>query len=321
MSKYSSLVYFTVISFLFLCNNCIISAKELKSNPEDCVIIDSNLSFGSVDNSWIHVSILQKYLRQKKYLKSGPSWYYGALTRNAVKVFQDNNGLIPTWNLDIPTRNKIKALSCYATTSKEKRGIENFMTYSDFDRWFSISYPKYAYMKTKCWVNMKDELVSLGISYFDEIDTFLIWYSKELKNCQLVTHNPNDGIQFGDSGIVFQIIWAESKEEFIREIYGSDCIIDTKKSDSTLRFTQPIQNIKIKKSDSIKKCVENNSCPNEVFTCSDPKMYFYDPVFKKWVAIQYSNADYYIQKYPTYGETMKKWSYDMEIIQSFKFLN
>lgn len=68
--------------------------------------------------------------------------------------------------------------------------------------------------------------------------------------------------------------WTE--EEFIKKIYGSKCIIDTEKSDSTLRFTQPILSIKIKKSDSIKKCVEDNSCPDEVFTCSDPVRYFYD---------------------------------------------
>lgn len=146
-----------------------------------------------------------------KYLKSGPSGYYGKLTQNAVKAFQKANWIIPTGNVDTITKNKIRSLSC-GNVSSVKTQSNNLMVYSNFDFWFSISYPKSAYMKTKCWANTNDELVSLGISSFEENNSFKIWYSKKLKNCQLITQNSNGGIQFGDLGIVFQIRWAELKK-------------------------------------------------------------------------------------------------------------
>lgn len=436
MLKYFSITFFLFLSFVFLTNSISLSAKEIKNNQVDCIQINVDiLSELGDSNSQQAISVLQKYLRQMKYLKLGPSGYYGQLTQNAVKVFQKTNWIMPTWNVDVSTRNKIKFLSCGNVTSKNEYKSSDFawliqdvdttsqygephqkitlqvggplgetyllgeypmncnvvettyykgsdkisksvncwwagagkeigvflendhyfvkiadleegtayikstpvkfkfllelkktktysnslITYSNFDFWFSISYPKSAYMKTKCWTDTKDELIPLEVA--TENNIFRIWYTKKLEDCQLVKSNSKEDIKFGDSGIVFQVYQAESKEDFIKKIYGSKCIIDTEKNESTLRFTQPIQSIKIKKSDSIKECIDNNSCPNERFTCAEPKMYFYDPVVKKWVAIQYSNADYYIQKYPTYEETMKKWFYDNEIIQSFKFFH
>lgn len=195
---------------------------------------------------------------------------------------------------------------------------DGFESYQDSENGFSFLYPKAAYLKTKCGADTKDELVP--VSVFHQNATALVAYSKSLKNCEMAEH-PALPVKMGDAGIVFEVFPAKTKEEFVAKIYGTDCVVNQKSMDKVRDFPADLEYVGIRQSDDIQKCLEDGSCPQQARVCGDAVRHFYDAKLGKGVRIQYSNADYYLQKYPTYMETMEKGAYDAEIIKSFRFTN
>lgn len=78
-----------------------------------CVSIPTDLRYRSRDITTDgQVSILQDFLQAQGYLNSEPTGYFGLVTFQAVKSFQQKNGLSPTGFVGPLTRAKIKALTC-----------------------------------------------------------------------------------------------------------------------------------------------------------------------------------------------------------------
>ena len=83
-------------------------------NPQgSCLNLQNNLRYRSRDISTNdEVSALQDFLQANSYLNSEPTGFFGVLTLQATKNFQQANGISPTGFVGPITRAKIKALSC-----------------------------------------------------------------------------------------------------------------------------------------------------------------------------------------------------------------
>ncbi|MES2436565.1 MAG: peptidoglycan-binding domain-containing protein [Patescibacteria group bacterium] len=78
-----------------------------------CVGIDSNLTVGSRDKVPTgYVFRLQQYLQSAGFLNVNPTGYFGSLTKEAVRKFQQSNGVSATGYFGPLTRAKLKAVSC-----------------------------------------------------------------------------------------------------------------------------------------------------------------------------------------------------------------
>jgi len=78
-----------------------------------CLDISNNLTYRSRDvSTGGDVSALQDFLQAKGYLNSEPTGFFGVLTLQAVKSFQQANGISPTGFVGPITRAKIKSLTC-----------------------------------------------------------------------------------------------------------------------------------------------------------------------------------------------------------------
>ena len=199
---------------------------------------------------------------------------------------------------------------------KEEKVIDTkkwWEEYKNTQYWFSISYPKQAYLDTKCWTGTKDELIDLKI--FQKDNNFIIWYWKKLSNCKLIDVNSFE--ELDNIWIYFSIYNSKDVYSFVKENISEICKIDKIKQ---WAWNTNLEQIFIVMKTEIRECIEKNICNQyNVYTCSEPFYTLFDWKISKGVRIWYSNSDYFIQKYPTYQETMEKWSYDKEIINTFKF--
>lgn len=103
-----------------VCNGdaCVSTGESftLKPSQPTCIDIQKNIALGSRDISPnAHVARLQSFLISQG-LMSDITGYFGTVTKNALKVFQTNNGISPVNGYAGPlTREKIKAMSCGTT--------------------------------------------------------------------------------------------------------------------------------------------------------------------------------------------------------------
>lgn len=82
-------------------------------NASTCFSIKSDLRYQSRDaNTNGEVSTLQDFLQSKGYLNTEPTGYFGLLTLEAVKAFQNSYGISPSGYVGSLTRAKIAALGC-----------------------------------------------------------------------------------------------------------------------------------------------------------------------------------------------------------------
>ncbi len=82
---------------------------DTESSPDCVVTINNNLRYRSRDPE---VTILQRFLKEQKYLNAEPNGYFNSSTLTAVKNFQRNNGINPTGYVGIFTRKAINEISC-----------------------------------------------------------------------------------------------------------------------------------------------------------------------------------------------------------------
>lgn len=83
-------------------------------NPQGvCLDLKTNLRYRMRDiGTNDDVSVLQDFLQANNYLYAEPTGFFGVLTLQAVKKFQQVNGTSPTGFVGPITRAKIKELSC-----------------------------------------------------------------------------------------------------------------------------------------------------------------------------------------------------------------
>lgn len=83
-------------------------------NPQGaCLDLQNNLRYRMRDiGTSDDISSLQDYLQANGYLHTEPTGFFGVLTLQASKNFQQANGISPTGFVGPITRAKIKALSC-----------------------------------------------------------------------------------------------------------------------------------------------------------------------------------------------------------------
>lgn len=87
---------------------------EVRQNKVQCVLAEMDLSVGDGEDDGLkeHVKNLQYFLKEKGYLKSSATGYFGKLTRTALMNFQRDNGLTVTGELDTSVRTAVKNLKC-----------------------------------------------------------------------------------------------------------------------------------------------------------------------------------------------------------------
>lgn len=93
---------------------------EVDPNPNTsiCISLQNNLHYRSKDiNTNGEVSTLQDFLQSKGYLSSEPTGYFGLLTLQASKKFQNANGINGNGYVGPVTRAKIKDVSCNGDVS------------------------------------------------------------------------------------------------------------------------------------------------------------------------------------------------------------
>lgn len=83
-----------------------------------CTDLKQNVNVGAKDGKIKHVSLIQNFLYQTKYLKQNSTGYFGALTKTAILAFQKNNGLAQVGSVGTMTRAKIKKMTCNRVSSK-----------------------------------------------------------------------------------------------------------------------------------------------------------------------------------------------------------
>jgi len=158
------------------------------SNTETCVSFSYGLNYQSRDATTNgEVSKLQNFLQSKGYLNSEPTGYFGLLTTQAVKNFQNANGLVGDGNVGPTTRAKIYSLTCGTLIDK----ILGQQTNQQLD-----------------WAEIKE----ITIDNFSNFNTLVNYQIKII-----VTYEPEmqldfDDIRFVDSdGVTFLDYWLESK--------------------------------------------------------------------------------------------------------------
>lgn len=85
--------------------------KAQTPNPV-CLELQSTLNLGSGGSKKAEVIKLQNFLRERGYLNSESTGYFGVMTFNAVKDFQRARGLQTVGNVGPQTRAEIKKTSC-----------------------------------------------------------------------------------------------------------------------------------------------------------------------------------------------------------------
>jgi hypothetical protein len=90
--------------------------REAEVLPASCLNLTQSLSYGLYDDVKSAkdgiIYKLQKFLKDKGYLKANPSGYFGSLTRAAVQAFQKDKSIEPTGLVGPITRANIKVVSC-----------------------------------------------------------------------------------------------------------------------------------------------------------------------------------------------------------------
>ncbi len=86
-----------------------VPASTTNQNSGTCITLKNNLRYKSQDPE---VLVLQKFLKEQKYLNAEPNGFFNSSTLAAVKNFQRNNGINPTGYVGIFTRKAINEVSC-----------------------------------------------------------------------------------------------------------------------------------------------------------------------------------------------------------------
>lgn len=175
---------------------------------------------------------------------------------------------------------------------------------------FSLSYPEKAFLSvcdnTTTNGFPTDKIKPIPLKIYQKENSFKVAYEQQVetinKNCELKQITNYDELEH--RGLKFEIYLAETAEKFIHKAYDSKCLIRDE-----ITIDDDLKRILIKRD------------PEDPWLCEDSAFLYnmYDSNTKKGVVFHRSNADYYIQKYPTYQETMKKGSFDNEILSSFHF--
>lgn len=133
--------------------------EEVRKNKVQCVLADVDLSIGDGEGDGMkeYVKGLQNFLKEKGYLKSDATGYFGKLTRSAVTSFQKESGLEQTGEINASTRASIKNLKCkkdyFNKKSEVKEAVKNTTAVSsitasvnrDTVKWSTAGYSKNGY--------------------------------------------------------------------------------------------------------------------------------------------------------------------------------
>ena len=96
--------------FMFMVPD-VTTAQTLSTSP--CSRVTSALRIGSRDiSTGGQVTVLQKLLYSKGYLKDTPTGFFGGMTRKALQTFQKDNGLEETGSLGPRTRVLVQTSLC-----------------------------------------------------------------------------------------------------------------------------------------------------------------------------------------------------------------
>lgn len=132
---------------------------EVRKNKVQCVLADVDLSIGDGEGDGMkeYVKGLQNFLKEKGYLKSDATGYFGKLTRSAVTSFQKESGLEQTGEINASTRASIKNLKCkkdyFNKKSEVKEAVKNTTVVSSITasvngntvKWSTVGYSKNGY--------------------------------------------------------------------------------------------------------------------------------------------------------------------------------
>ncbi|MEN9341871.1 MAG: Glucan endo,3-beta-glucanase, putative, glu81A [Candidatus Parcubacteria bacterium] len=111
-------IFIALIAFVGLLTGSFATAQTIgdvdtQNTTGGCVSIPTDLRYRSRDATTDgQISVLQDFLQAQGILNSEPTGYFGLLTFQAVKSFQQRNGLSPTGFVGPLTRGKIKAATC-----------------------------------------------------------------------------------------------------------------------------------------------------------------------------------------------------------------
>lgn len=97
--------------------------SDTGSNTSACLKLVNNLRYRSADiTTGGEVSLLQDFLQSGGYLNTEPTGFFGLMTQNAVRAFQNAKGITPAVGYVGPTtRARIQAVSCVGASN----GISN----------------------------------------------------------------------------------------------------------------------------------------------------------------------------------------------------
>lgn len=97
-------------------------AELEKEKTKVCFVSNSDLSLGDGEAGVLleDVRKLQDFLREKGYLSSKSTGYFGKLTRNALMAYQKAVGSNQTGEFDSATREKIHASQCSSSSIVQK---------------------------------------------------------------------------------------------------------------------------------------------------------------------------------------------------------
>lgn len=102
------IIFLIIVALLF--NNIAYGEEPtLTSIKPSCVNLNSNLKQGMKNNE---ISLLQNFLKDKGYLNTSATGFFGAQTLKAVKNFQKDNNINTTGSIGPITRALINKLNC-----------------------------------------------------------------------------------------------------------------------------------------------------------------------------------------------------------------
>ncbi|SRR5258708_4700379 len=111
------------ISYCLLLLGIFVAPFFAFAQAPSCVSIEGNIKYGLKDeNSGGEVSTLQSFLNSGGFLNSSTTGYFGPLTLQAVKDFQNKNSLSADGVVGSATRGKIKSLTCSGDISMASSG-------------------------------------------------------------------------------------------------------------------------------------------------------------------------------------------------------
>ena len=113
MRKVKIIAIGALFVFTNICNAGAVSVVPTLNTADLCMVLQNNLYLGLKDkNSNKDISFLQDFLRNRGFLESESTGYFGLLTFKAVKDFQKSVGLASTGFVGQLTRGEIQKMGC-----------------------------------------------------------------------------------------------------------------------------------------------------------------------------------------------------------------